>query len=593
MDFDAIVLGTGLSESIAAAALSKAGFKVAHIDTNHYYGGDEASLTVDELAEWADLRSRVDDAPSSDYCAHQRARYTSISRSQTLPPQSRQYSISLAPSIVPSIGPHIDSLIASGVSRYGQFKLLEKVAVYDRPGFVQSVPGSKEDVFKSKVLSLVDKRRLMRFLMFAAGEFEGKKEIEGKEEMPFVRFLHDMFSLNDKASTAIAYALAFCTSAGEPTLPAMQRIRQYLRSAGRYGSSPFLVGHYGGLGETAQGFCRTSAVKGGTYILGRRVRAVKSPSTSSDDVPVDEKTSSVSAIAHPRYRVELEDFDEQLTAKVLLSSPDYISAPLHVVHTANTSSDPHIVTAVARCIAIIDRPVVFTPSDAAEADAASPEEQDSDVDADGEAAEKPLSPTYEVDTALLVLPPASLAGGSSSMAAHALITGEGSLSTPRGRYIINISVPLTTTSPATSSAEDLLRPYLDAVLSLTVPHTAPADTVPATPLFTVFYVHHPPPVPSTDQTQPPDIIIPTSHSQLVPSIADAGTKAAEAIFWKAVEKLKAAGVRRTAPKEETEKDDGAAEKDSKEGEMESDAPDDVDSFWPPLDAVEDETSDEW
>ena len=195
------------------SALSKAGFKVAHIDHNQYYGGDEASLTLDELAEWADARGEASDFPSSDYLAHQRQRYTSVSRAGTIPPQARQYSVSLAPSIIPSIGPHIDSLVASGVSRYGSFKLLEKVAVHDRPGFVQSVPGSKEDVFKSKVLSLVDKRRLMRFLMFAAGDFEGKKEIEGKEQMPFPLFLQKSFSLKDNAASAIAYALAFCTSA--------------------------------------------------------------------------------------------------------------------------------------------------------------------------------------------------------------------------------------------------------------------------------------------------------------------------------------------------------------------------------------------
>ena len=194
------------------SALSKAGFKVAHIDTNQYYGGDQASLTLDELAEWADARSGDHDGSSSVYHQNQRKRYSAISRSQTLPPQSRQYSVSLAPSIVPSIGPHIDSLIASGVSRYGQFKLLDKVAIYDRPGFVQSVPGSKEDVFKSKELSLIDKRRLMRFLLFATGDFEGKKELEGREDMPFLRYLREVFALKDKAANAIAYALAFCTT---------------------------------------------------------------------------------------------------------------------------------------------------------------------------------------------------------------------------------------------------------------------------------------------------------------------------------------------------------------------------------------------
>ncbi|RPD62128.1 FAD/NAD(P)-binding domain-containing protein [Lentinus tigrinus ALCF2SS1-7] len=574
MDFDVVVLGTGLSESVAAAALSKAGYKVAHVDTNQYYGGDEASLTVEELAEWAD--ARASDDPSSDYLANQRARYTSITRSQTIPPQSRQYSVSLAPSIVPSIGPHIDSLIASGVSRYGQFKLLEKVAVYDRPGYVQSVPGSKEDVFKSKALSLLDKRRLMRFLMFAAGDFEGKKELEGKEQTPFVQYLQDVFSLKDQATSAIAYALAFCTSAEEPTLPAMQRIRQYLRSAGRYGASPFLVGHYGGLGETAQGFCRTSAVKGGTYILGRRVVSVES---SPDDSTKDEKSTSTSH----SYSVKLIDFDERLTAKVLVSSPDYVPTSLG----GNTSTSKQSAYAVARCVAIIDKPLVFTPSEVPEDTPST----DTDGPTDGpedEPSEKPEPPSYDVDTALLVFPPGCLQNGSTTTAVHALVTGEGSMSAPRGRYIVNISLSLSE-STLSSSAEELLRPYLEAALSLTAPPSSSSVTSPATSLFSLFYIHH---TPAAVSSAPPSssssvIVTPPSRPHL-PTIADEATEHAEAMFWTAVKQLKAAGVQRTVPKEEAEEGDASVEKAGTE-----DTSPDIDSFWPPLDAVEDETSDEW
>ncbi|KAI0706927.1 FAD/NAD(P)-binding domain-containing protein [Cerioporus squamosus] len=585
MDFDVVVLGTGLSESIAAAALSKAGYKVAHVDTNQYYGGDEASLTLDELVEWADARANVGDGTaSSDYLASQRARYTSISRSQTIPPQSRQYSVPLTPSIVPSIGPHIESLIASGVSRYGQFKLLEKVAVYDRSGYVQSVPGSKEDVFKSKALSLVDKRRLMRFLMFAAGEFEGKKELEGKEQMPFVQYLQDVFSLKDQAASAIAYALAFCASAAEPTLPAMQRIRQYLRSAGRYGASPFLVGHYGGLGETAQGFCRTSAVKGGTYILGRRVVSVE---PSPDEPPEDEKGSSASRPANARYSVKLEDFDEQLTAKVLVSSPDYVPSSLRGAVPANTGASQRPAYAVARCVAVIDRPLMFTPSeapdDASSADAVGPTEA-----AEDEMSEKPEPPKYDVDTALLVFPPGSLHNGLTT-AAHALVTGDGSMSAPKGRYIVNISLPLSPESTSSSSAEELLRPYLEAALSLTVPPSSPSGTPPATSLFSLYYIHNIPASvsPSSSDNSSGIIIAPPCRPHL-PAIADEATEHAETMFWKAVEQLKAAGVQRTVPKEEVEKGGDAVEK----AELEESSQE-IDSFWPPLDAIDDESSDEW
>ena len=74
------------------------------------------------------------------------------------------------------------------------------------------VPGSKEDIFKNKDISLLEKRRLMRFLMFAVGDYEGSSELSGKENTPFYRFLRDAFTLNDDLAQVITYSLAFCTS---------------------------------------------------------------------------------------------------------------------------------------------------------------------------------------------------------------------------------------------------------------------------------------------------------------------------------------------------------------------------------------------
>jgi Rab proteins geranylgeranyltransferase component A len=194
------------------SALSKAGYKVGHVDANPYYGADDASLSIDELVRWAEERSTLPDEASSGYLKAQRERFTNISYHGSVPPQSRQYSLSLCPTIIPSIGPLIDTLIQSGVSRYGGFKLLEQLALYESPGVAKPVPGSKEDVFKNKQLSLLHKRRLMRFLMFAGGDFEDKPELQENEETPFPAFLKNKFSLDDEAVKAITFALAFCVS---------------------------------------------------------------------------------------------------------------------------------------------------------------------------------------------------------------------------------------------------------------------------------------------------------------------------------------------------------------------------------------------
>ncbi|KAH9843639.1 FAD/NAD-P-binding domain-containing protein [Rhodofomes roseus] len=555
MDVDAVVLGSGLTESIAAAALSKAGYKVAHLDVNPYYGGDNASLTADELVSWADERAAA--GPSNpSYASAQRTKFTSISRSGSTLPQSRQYSISLSPAIIPSVGPLIDALIASGVSRYGGFKLLEKVAIYTGPGSVKPVPGSKEDVFKSKELSLLDKRRLMRFLMFAAGDFEGKKEFEGKEHTPFVQFLHQVFSLDGQTAAAIAYALAFCVSAAEPTLPALQRIRKYLRSTGRYGPSPFLVGHYGGLGEIAQGFCRTAAVSGAAYILAHNVFSIEIPSQSEEG---------------RKYKIILEGLDESLTCDLLIASSGY---PLpefpRAVTNDSTDNESSNIHPIARAIVVVDRPLSFSSPEVPPASTAS-DAEGADTEEEEQTPQK-----QELDTALLVFPPSSLEGGSSVAVASVLVTGEGSISAPKGKWVLYLSLPLL--EQTTRSAEALLRPYVDATLSLTVPDSAsPTSTQ---PLFTLFYIEHPDLPPSSSaasESQIPSILAPLRSSTLLPEQADSATTNAETLFWKAVSALKAAGRR---PKRRTG-----------EGEEEGEEEVEVEGFWPPLDIVDDPEED--
>ena len=47
--YDTIVLGTGLTTSILAAALAKAGQRVLHVDRHEYYGSLLSSHTLDDI----------------------------------------------------------------------------------------------------------------------------------------------------------------------------------------------------------------------------------------------------------------------------------------------------------------------------------------------------------------------------------------------------------------------------------------------------------------------------------------------------------------------------------------------------------------
>jgi RAB protein geranylgeranyltransferase component A len=197
---------------IRASALAKIGKSVLHLDPNEYYAADQASLTLDELVKWASDRSSKSDAESSadtnagagsSYLSSQKRRFTHATTS-TLTPElerdRRRYALSLYPAILPARGTLISTLIASDVSKYVGFRLLDSVGVWEgalgtsspeNPGArteaaetqarsqVRRVPGNKEDVFKDKSVGLVDKRKLMKFLMWVAGDFEDDELIKG------------------------------------------------------------------------------------------------------------------------------------------------------------------------------------------------------------------------------------------------------------------------------------------------------------------------------------------------------------------------------------------------------------------------------
>lgn len=209
-----------------------------HIDSKEYYGSRHASLTLSELLTWAQVQCQ---SPSV---------YTSVSYSfpgqddplscpASLLSESRQYSLSLAPALVPSIGHSIDSLVKSTVSRYGSFRLLDTMGVIQPSGATSElstlriVPSSKEDVFKDKTLSLIAKRKLMKLLQFVVGDYEESEEWRGSYYFYILQsdvrlrlsfhlctdhagrtalgFIQLHFALPLELASAIIYAIAGCS----------------------------------------------------------------------------------------------------------------------------------------------------------------------------------------------------------------------------------------------------------------------------------------------------------------------------------------------------------------------------------------------
>ena len=104
--YDAIILGTGLKECLVAGLLSAVdGMKILHVDRNDYYGGESASLNLNQLFEKFAPEKASDKSTLT-------ARYG----------RWQDYNIDLVPKLMMGNGLLVKILVKTGVHNYLQFR---------------------------------------------------------------------------------------------------------------------------------------------------------------------------------------------------------------------------------------------------------------------------------------------------------------------------------------------------------------------------------------------------------------------------------------------------------------------------------------
>lgn len=308
--YDAVVLGTGLTECVISGLLSVSGKKVLHMDRNDYYGGESASLTLEQL-----FQKFRDSAAPEDKLG-----------------RSRDYNVDLIPKFLMANGKLVNILRKTGVTRYNmEFMLIEGSYVW-RKGKIYKVPATAKEALSSPLLGLFEKRRLKKFLVFVQNyNEEDPKTHEGMDlkKMPMSE-VYDKFSLSQDTREVIGHALALHLNDDYLTKPAVETVPKcqlYEESLRAYGKSPYVYPLYG-LGELPQVFARLSAVYGGTYMLDKSVDEI----VYDDDGKVTGVRSG----------------DEVAKCNLVVGDPSYF--PDKVRKTGQ----------VARCICIMDHPVPNT-----------------------------------------------------------------------------------------------------------------------------------------------------------------------------------------------------------------------------------------
>ncbi|RXK40446.1 hypothetical protein M231_02279 [Tremella mesenterica] len=488
--YDVVVIGTNLSGSIVAASLAKAGKSILHIDPNEYYGSSHSSLTLDELIQWSSLHS------SPSLTSHQYSQASTSTLTPSLHSDRRRYALSLYPAILPSRGSMIQTLIDSEVSKYVSFRLLGSVSVYnstqplnssgekEETGMVKNskevkvrrVPGSKEDIFKDTSINLRDKRKLMKFLLWASGSYEITTVFMENKHKRMGEFLKDVFGLDVKLADQICYAIAHCDDPEEKVERVLGRMNRYLKSIGRYGSGAFLVGQYGSAGEVAQGFCRACAVYGGTYVLG--------PSAKLESISASEDGVILRLPCHPR----------DIKASKVISTAEHLPENLR-------PAAAEVIITTAQCIAILPSFPELLRQSRGSSEGTQTEEEGSEENE---------------DTAVLLFPPEGEMG-----LVRALIMGEGTGSCPPRQWILYLSSVVSESTPP-----KCLEPYLSRLSS--------------EPLFSAFYFSHRPKydIPA-EKLLPSDkniVLLRPCESLDMTEGMDWEAKQAEAAFWQVVGK---------------------------------------------------------
>jgi len=253
-EYDCIILGTGLKECILSGVLSVEGKKVLHMDRNTYYGGESASLNLNQLFE----KFKKGTPPAALGA-------------------SREWNVDLVPKFIMACETLVQILIKTDVTRYLEFKSVDGSYVYHQ-GKVHKVPSTSAEALKSSLMGLFEKKRAASFLEYV-GEYDEKdpKTHAGRDLTKMTAAqLFAAFSLKPDTIDFLGHAMALRANDSyltEPALETVKRIRLYGESVLRYGNSPYIYPLYG-LGEMPQGFARLSAIYGGTYMLNKPVEEI-------------------------------------------------------------------------------------------------------------------------------------------------------------------------------------------------------------------------------------------------------------------------------------------------------------------------------
>ncbi|KAG0439487.1 putative secretory pathway GDP dissociation inhibitor 1 [Dictyocoela muelleri] len=303
-EYDFIILGTGLVESVLSANLSLKNKKILHIDKNSSYGAEIRSCNYQELLK---IYSRLNDLNKNSTNVDKETlinnKYNIINDdhdlikdnhdlNQNLKPidelinLNNQFSVDITPKLLLSNGYLQNLLDKYDINDYITFVLIPNSFIYTKKCY--PVPTTELNCLESPLISFWQKPKLIQFMWdvkkfgdLSAAENNSIRK-RNKERIIFKETMKqqfEYFKLNTEIQDLIGHAIALNLNddyLNEHPRVTYEKICLYVSSinSNKGVNSPYVYPLYG-LSELAQTFCRKSAVHGTIFRLGTPVLSIQ------------------------------------------------------------------------------------------------------------------------------------------------------------------------------------------------------------------------------------------------------------------------------------------------------------------------------